>query len=255
MMGVFMGDSSRNRLRKILEGSGDSAAPPPSIPSPQPTETASPPKPPTAGAPTWAALNDARVNLQELRAKMTRLSDQFARGEINRMQFEAIYKHYQEQLTRIEQMLYNVPGADVRRSAITQGMTGVLRARLAARILSYAIYDNATSMPLATVGQFNLDADLLVPMLSSFRSATAEMFGAGMRSTEIEGGRWLCFVTGPHTTLIVLFSVEPARLQLEMIEDLHRDFEIANGPAFRRGEGHEAAQSFTRIWALDGESA
>jgi hypothetical protein len=40
-----------------------------------------------------------------------------------------------------------------------------------------------------------------------------------------------------------------------MIEDLHRDFEIANGPAFKRGEGHEAAQSFTRIWALDGESA
>lgn len=76
-----------------------------------------------------------------------------------------------------------------------------------------------------------------------------------MRSTEIEGGRWLCFVTGLNTTLIVLFSVEPARLQLEMIEDLHRDFEIANGPAFRHSEGHEAAQSFTRIWALDGESA
>jgi hypothetical protein len=258
MMGVFMGDSSRNRLRKILEGSGDSAAPPPSVPSPQPAEPAPPPKPlngKPAGAPASVTVSEARLNLQELRAKMTRLSDQFARGEINRMQFEAIYKHYQEQLARFEQVLYNMPGSDTRRSAITQGMTGVLRARLAARILSYAIYDNATSMPLATVGQFNLDTDLLVPMLSSFRSATAEMFGAGMRSTEIEGGRWLCFVTGPHTTLIVLFSVEPARLQLEMIEDLHRDFEIANGPAFRRGEGHEAAQSFTRIWALDGESA
>jgi hypothetical protein len=88
------------------------------------------------------------MNLQELRAKMTRLSDQFARGEINRMQFEAIYKHYQEQHTRLEQVLVNMPGSEVRRSAIAQGMTGLLRARLAARILSYAIYDNAILIPI-----------------------------------------------------------------------------------------------------------
>jgi hypothetical protein len=81
------------------------------------------------------------------------------------------------------------------------------------------------------------------------------MFGAGMRSTEIEGGRWLCFVPGPCTTLIVLFSIEPARLQLTLIEDLHHDFEAANAPAFANGEAEEAAQSFTRIWTLDASAS
>jgi hypothetical protein len=248
-----MGDSSRDRLRRILEkgGNGETTPAPASSPPPKVPDTDPLPQKPTTGQLASAALTEARMHLQDLRAKMTALSDQFARGEINRSQFEAIYKHYQDQLKYIERALYTMPGSDAWRGAITQGLTGRLRARHAARVLSYAIYDNATSMPLATAGQFNLDADLLVPMLSSFRAATAEMFGAGMRSTEIEGGRWLCFVTGPRTTLIVLFSIEPARLQLELIEDLHRDFELANVRAFARGEGQAAAQSFVRIWALD----
>jgi len=182
---------------------------------------------------------------------MARLSDDFARGEINRMQFEAVYKHYQEQMRLLENVLYEEPNSKVWRGAITQGLTSRLKEQHAAQVLSYAIYENASGMPLVTVGTFNIDTSLLVPMLSSFRSATAEMFGAGMRSTEIEGGRWLCFVPGPCTTLIVLFSIEPARLQLTLIEDLHRDFEVANAPAFANGEAEEAAQSFTRIWTLD----
>ena len=72
-------------------------------------------------------------------------------------------------------------------------------------------------------------------MLSAFRSATTEIFGAGLKSSEIEGGRWLCFVPGAHTTLVVLFSLEPARLQLELLEQLHRHFERANQPAFDSG--------------------
>jgi hypothetical protein len=130
-------------------------------------------------------------------------------------------------------------------------MTGILRERHTARIVSYAIYDNNTSLPLASVGEFLIDTSLLVPMLSSFRSAATEMFGAGLRSTEIEGGRWLCFVPGEFTTLIVLFSVEPARTQLTLIEDLHRDFEVANHAALVSGRGMEAAELFTRLWALD----
>ncbi len=186
---------------------------------------------------------------------MSRVSDQFARGEINRMQFEALYMHYQDQLKQIEHALHATPNSDAWRGVIAQRMTGILRARHAARVLSYAIYDNASSLPLATVGQFNIDTDLLVPMLSSFRSATAEMFGAGLRSTEIEGGRWLCFVPGPHTTLIALFSIEPAKQQLTLIEDLHRDFELANASAFVRGEGGGAARCFTHIWSLDNDPA
>jgi hypothetical protein len=48
-------------------------------------------------------------------------------------------------------------------------------------------------------------------------------------------------VPGEHTTLIVLFSIEPARLQLELLEQLHRHFERANRPAFESGTGCDEA--------------
>jgi hypothetical protein len=261
--------SNKDRLRKILSNSspdhrpaGDSGrsldpytTQPIRTPKPNPEQPAPTILPayskPSSHVTKPTSFSDARLSLQELREKMARLSEEFALGQINRMQFEAVYKHYQEQLLQIEGALYTMPGSDAWQGLLTQGMTGRLKERHAAQVLSYAIYDNASSLPLATVGSFDIDASLLVPMLSSFRSATAEMFGAGLRSTEIEGGRWLCFVPGPHTTLIVLFSIEPARLQLTLIEDLHRDFEVANAPAFAAGQGREAAESFTRIWALD----
>ncbi|HLF28078.1 MAG TPA: hypothetical protein VJG32_17235 [Anaerolineae bacterium] len=179
------------------------------------------------------------------------MAEDFAQGKLNRMQFQEIYAHYQKQRQAVEEALINASGPEMWQSSVRLGMTGLLRERHAAKILSYAIYDNVTSLPLGSVGTFRIDTSLLVPMLSSFRSAATEMFGAGLRSTEIEGGHWLCFVPGNFSTLIVLFSVEPARVQLTLIEDLHRDFEIANQNTLESGRGREAAELFTRIWALD----
>ena len=198
-----------------------------------------------------AAPADLQKFLGELRGKMAELAEDFAQGKLNRMQFQEIYTHYQHQRQKIEEALISASGLDSWQSRVPMGMTGLLRERHAAKILSYAIYDNGTSLPLASMGEFRIDTSLLVPMLSSFRSAATEMFGAGLRSTEIEGGHWLCFVPGEFTTLMVLFSVEPARVQLTLIEDLHRDFEIANHAALANGRGREAAELFTRIWALD----
>jgi len=182
---------------------------------------------------------------------MAQLAEEFAQGKLNRMQFQEIYAHYQRQRHDVEAALINAAGPESLPQSVTPGMTRLLRERNAARVLSYAIYDNDSGLPLASMGTFRIDTTLLVPMLSSFRSAATEMFGAGLRSTEIEGGHWLCFVPGQHTTLMVLFSVEPARVQLTLVEDLHRDFEVANHATLASGRGREAAVLFTRIWALD----
>ena len=182
---------------------------------------------------------------------MAQLAEDFAQGKLNRMQFQEIYAHYQKQRQDVETALISAAGPESLPQSVTPGMTTLLRERNAAKVLSYAIYDNGSGLPLASMGTFRIDTTLLVPMLSSFRSAATEMFGAGLRSTEIEGGHWLCFVPGKHTTLMVLFSVEPARVQLTLVEDLHRDFEVANDAALALGRGREAAELFTRIWALD----
>jgi hypothetical protein len=65
-------------------------------------------------------------------------------------------------------------------------------------------------------------------MLAAYRSAAKEAFGAGTRSTEMEDGRWMCFVPGEYTTLLAVFSAEPAGKQLEFLERLHQHFEQAN---------------------------
>ncbi len=276
-----MSESARDQLRKILGGdrSKPVSSPPVQEISPKPALSLALPAsqqdvrmpsitqrikvPPTRQAPEPllefdtlpiqppTTFQDAQLFLQQLRGKMARLAEEFAQGRVNSKQFQEIYAHYQQQRNLIEVALYDMPGSDSWRNAVVTGQTAMLRQRNAAQVLSYAIYDNATSLPLASVGNFAVDTALLVPMLSSFRSATAEMFGGGLRSTEIEGGRWLCFVPGRHSTLFVIFSLEPARLHVTLIEDLHRDFEVANRHLLEQGEGADAARQFTRLWALD----
>ena len=166
---------------------------------------------------------------------MMRLAEDFAAGRVNRSQFEQLYRHYVEERTTIERMIQAQPESPAWKGAVTEGESILIKRKHAAQPLGYAVYLNANSLPLRSVGDFRIDSALLVPMLSSFRSATAEIFGSGLKSSEIEGGRWMCFVPGVYTTLIVLFSIEPARLQMEMLEQLHKHFERANRPAFEAG--------------------
>ena len=210
--------------------------PPPAVQSQTPSPTAAPlPKPKPAEATLAGPSREAGDYLRVVSDKMMRLAEDFALGRVNRAQFEKLYRHYHEERNTIERLLEAQPGTPAWRTAVTEGESVLIKRKHAAQPLGYAVYLNANSLPIRSVGDFRIDSALLVPMLSSFRSAAAEIFGAGLKSSEIEGGRWMCFVPGMYTTLIVLFSVEPARLQLEMLEQLHRHFEKANQPFLEAG--------------------
>ncbi len=230
-----------DRLRKLQNKPAPpktAAPPPPPTPATrQAPSPASPPPPPPKPAETTlvSPTREAGDYLRAVSDKMMKLAEDFASGRVNRAQFAELYRHYVEERTAIEQLLEAQPGTHAWKGAVTEGESVLIRRKHAAQPLGYAIYLNANSLPIRSVGDFRVDSALLVPMLSSFRSATAEIFGSGLKSSEIEGGRWLCFVPGVYTTLILLFSVEPARLQLEMLEQLHRHFERANRPAFEAG--------------------
>ncbi|MBN1287744.1 MAG: hypothetical protein JXB47_20255 [Anaerolineae bacterium] len=185
--------------------------------------------------PTQSQRERAERALARLREKMAQVATEFATGKINRAQFNAIYSRYNEQRQITERLLERNPNSQAWRQVVKEGHTTFLRQHYQAHVLSYALYDNESSMPLYSLGNFKIETSLLVPMLSSFRAAASEMFGAGLKSTEIEGGRWLVFVPGRFTTSIVLFSVEPASRQLDLVQDLHRDFERANQQALARG--------------------
>lgn len=198
-------------------------------------ETGTESTPSAQPAPTKNQRERAEKALARLREKMAQVATEFATGKINRAQFNAIYSRYNEQRQITERLLDRNPNSQAWQQVVKEGHTSFLRQHYQAHVLSYALYDNESSMPLYSLGNFKIETSLLVPMLSSFRAAASEMFGAGLKSTEIEGGRWLVFVPGRFTTSIVLFSVEPSTHQLDLVQDLHRDFERANQQALARG--------------------
>ena len=181
-----------------------------------------------------AALVAARDYLEKLQAKINKLAEEFASGSVNRVQFQELYAHYQREKQAVEAWMENTASSADWRGAALDGQSIMIRRQHVARVTGYAIYENETGMPLRTIGKFEIDPEMVVPMLSSYRSATKEIFGAGMRSTLIEGGQWLCFVAGDFTTLMALFSNEPAGKQLQTLEEIHRLFERANRYLLRR---------------------
>ena len=190
-----------------------------------PATPASPPAPPVRDA---TAHKQAQAYLARVQAKISKLADDFAGGAINREQFQKLYGHYQNEIRTINTLIASAPDSDKWKGAVTEGQSLFIRREAMAKARGYAIYKNESGMPLSTLGDFELDSALVVPMLSSYRAATKEIFGGGMRSTAIEGGDWLCFVPGEFTTMMALFSAEPAGQQLQFLDELHRVFEQAN---------------------------
>lgn len=166
-------------------------------------------------------------------AKMSKIVEEFAVGDINRAQFHHLYDRYQRQVMTVNQMLTEANPVSWQEAVAENEDTHHIRRRLTAKSLGMSIYDNESGMPIETLGEFAVDTALIVPMLSSYRSATAEIFRAGMRSTEMENGNWLCFVPGNYTTLIALFSLEPSDNQMNTVERMHKDFEAANKNALK----------------------
>jgi hypothetical protein len=174
--------------------------------------------------------------IAQVHQKMSKLVQEFANGEINRTQFHRLYDRYQRQIMTVAQLIAESDPVVWREAINETEDTLHLKKRLTAKAVGMSVYDNRSGMPLETLGEFAIEPELIVPMLSSYRSAAAEIFRAGMRSTEMENGQWLCFVPGAYTTLIALFSLEPSDNQLEMVERMHQDFEEANKSALEGGQ-------------------
>lgn len=187
-----------------------------------------PTKSTTPAMPASSASNSARAYIDKVNQKIDKLVSDFARRKINSAQFQQLYSHYQREIRQVESVAAVSPEAW--KDAATEGESVIIRKQHMASAQAYAIYENESGLPLGTLGKFLLDPDLVVPMLSSYQSATREIFGAGMRLTEIQGGQRLCFVPGEYTTMLAVFNNEPIPRQLAYLDKLHQHFEGANRP-------------------------
>ena len=222
------------RLRDLILGgtqpqtTAAPAAPPqgaaaPTPPPPPNLQHRPPPPPPPqpAADDEPSPLENPEEYLERVQGKINKLAEEFASGEINRTQFQELYEHYRREQQTVKRYLEMAPDSEEWREATTEGKSVVIRQKNVAKVIGYTVYDNESGMPLSTIGEFKIEAELAVPMLSSYRAATKEIFGAGMQSSQIEGGQWLAYMPGKFTTLMTLFSTDPA-------EELHLLFERAN---------------------------
>jgi len=183
--------------------------------------------------PSTITLNpETERYLQELEAKLDRTVQDLADGLINRAQFENLYRHYQNQRRAFHGLL--AEGGDTVPASLMPGQSVIIRQKYAAKVLAYAIYDNEPSVPLHTVGDFPVDSDLVVGFLSGFRSAAAEILGTGAAKAEAEDGKVLCYVPGQYCTLIVLYSSDPAEIDMRCLRQTHFHFEKLNADALKQ---------------------
>jgi hypothetical protein len=168
----------------------------------------------------------AKAYIDKVYGKIDGLVSDFAKGKLNSAQFQELYSHYQREIQQIQSLMATHPEAW--EDGTSEGKSIVIRKQHMASAQAYAIYENDTGLPLGTLGKFRLDSALVIPMLSAYQSATKEIFGAGMRLTQMADGNRLCFVPGKFTTLLAVFNNEPIPNQLEYLDKLHQHFEGAN---------------------------
>lgn len=167
--------------------------------------------------------------LDRVRGKLDKLVEDFASGRVNRAQFEELYAHYHKERKAVERLITSRPASDAWRLAVTEGQSINIRRRFAARVLGYAVYDNQTEKPLRVYGEFaTLHEKWVSPLLARVRTESSRLFVVGSFKAEGEEATCLCAVPGQFTTILVLFNTEPARIQIQSLEDLHYHFEQAN---------------------------
>lgn len=171
----------------------------------------------------------ARAALDRLRQKMRMVAEEFSQGKLNRAQFHAIYQRYQEQRDITETMLQRDPKTGAWQNVMQPGHTGFLRKHFEAHVESYSIYHVASGKPIIKTGALQLPQHQMAPIIQRLRKIMREQQEKpGSVRRKLKDDRFVVLVPGSETISVVIFSLEPAFAQIEMIEDIHHDFERAN---------------------------
>lgn len=173
--------------------------------------------------------DDPDTALHAIEEKMAQVTQELTEGQINQAQFQALYTHYAEQKTLILRLLSRDPHTDAWQRAASEGYTGILRKRHAARLEGLAIYDNWTGGIIRVFGTVDVPERTIAPLLESLRDRDTDLPEQRRPlSTQIEGGRWLSYYRGTFVTVLGVYSAEPSAVQLIQQANLHEQFEKVN---------------------------
>lgn len=182
-----------------------------------------------AKTPAPAPMLEARAYLERVRLKMEKLVQDFVEGRVNRLQFEELYRHYQEERNTVENLITLQPNSNTWQTAITEGESLMIRRRYAAQASSYVVFDKQSHDPIRQHGEPSPYNRTKIRLVLNEMCIASDIGRAKALDLGVGGaGQWLCYVCGQCATLIVFFNKEPARVQLQLLEDLHNHFERLN---------------------------
>ncbi|MCB9451200.1 MAG: hypothetical protein H6672_07155 [Anaerolineaceae bacterium] len=199
---------------------------------PRVTPEAKPVSPPeTASAPS---SDSPQVALERIRQKMEQVATEFSKGKLNRAQFNAIYARYSEQRTIIQRLIERNPQNEAWKQAAAPGHTSFLRDHFEARLQFYLVFQHQVPTPLALGGKHQPDMAKIGSVLHQlWNSKKRPAVGAARK--DMGNGQWMVLALGEHAVTLVMYMLEPSLGQIQLVRDLHADFERANQTALTRG--------------------
>lgn len=179
-------------------------------------------------------FNSPEERLEQIRRKLERVAQDYADGQLNRAQFNAIYSHYNEQRSLVEKLIARNPGNDAWKQAASPGNTGFLRSHFEARVVHVAVFRHHNPTPLMTGGE---DTDGVNTAISTVLRALwrdDRPLTTGLARKQLDDEQWLVIAVGPQGVTTAVFSLQPSVRQHSLIRDQHHDFERANKLALAR---------------------
>ncbi len=196
--------------------------------------------------------NDPQAVLAELRRRIHSATSEYAAGNLNAPQFQAIHRHYTEKRLIIEQLIARNADSSAWKAAASPGHTSFLREQFEARPLYYVVFRRGEKRPLRSDGRLQRQlAQQVYHVLQVFWRMT--QWRTGLARKSLGKGHWLLLVVGPESMTLVVFMFQPSALQVQHVRDLHADFERANARQFARKAGAERFV-FPQRSLLQGES-
>ena len=174
--------------------------------------------------------------LEQLREKMNALVQEYAAGDINQVQFQAIYRRYSEQRDITERLLQRNPESGAWQSVVQAGHTSFLRDHYSAKILSYGLYRIMDGAQIVLQGKLRLPPDQLLPIIAKLKRLVDEGRVPPPAGRKLKDNSWVYLVPGKVTASVMIYSLEPAAIQRQVADDIQRDFERANEKILARGD-------------------
>ena len=122
------------------------------------------------------ADSEGQKYLDSIRGKLAMLAEDFAGGRVNRAQFEELYTHYQRERENVARLIVSRPLSDAWRIAVSEGESVMIRRRLAARVLGYAVYAKKDQAALRVYGEFSSLASKWVSLRSTIPRIKVNLF-------------------------------------------------------------------------------